>query len=103
MMNADDDDITPSSSAATAAAASAAAAAGQEQEAAEEDTTPILEQQGLGALLDVFVSSGESVVCTWCNGVVVRRRYEQHVKRFCERSPHLVQGESSDDDDDDEE
>ena len=64
----------------------------------DEDSVPILEQQGLGAVLDSLAQSEDSVVCVWCNGLIARRRMEAHAKYWCEASPHVQDLEEDDDD-----
>lgn len=44
----------------------------------------ILEEQGLASLLDDAAQSADSVVCPMCNGVVSRKRWDDHATLWCD-------------------
>jgi hypothetical protein len=84
---------------AAAAAAAADSAAAAAAIASAEDSAPLLELQGLGAVLDSLAASPDSSVCPYCNGLFARARMQAHLTHWCEASPHYVPYEDDSDGD----
>lgn len=50
----------------------------------EQQQAALLDQQGLGMLLDLALEDGSSVHCRQCNGVIPTNRFQNHVQYWCD-------------------
>lgn len=44
----------------------------------------LLDEQGLGAVIDAVANDGSSQVCPMCNGLVPKTRYRDHITLWCD-------------------